>query len=105
MIEAVLVVFGSGMFMAGFAGYDASHADVDMPVVFNDRCPVLPCLENCGFSTVPALRQGRRHACRDAEAVFHGPDYSADHGDFPVALGQGGRCPCLAGCSTYRCRL
>ena len=28
---------------------------------------------------------------------FHGPDYSADHRDSPVALVQGGRCPCCAG--------
>ena len=34
------------MCYAGFAGYDASHAGVDMPVVCNDRCPLLPCAEN-----------------------------------------------------------
>ena len=51
-----------------------------------------------GFSAVAALWQGRRHSWRDAEADFRGPDCSADQWrDSPVALGQGGRCPCCAG--------
>ena len=38
--------------------------------------------ENCGFSAV-AVRSGRRHLFRFAEAVPHGPGYSADHRDSP----------------------
>ena len=39
--------------------------------------------ENCGFSAV-AVRSGRRHLFRCAEAVPHGPDFSADHKDSAV---------------------
>ena len=32
------------------------------------------------------LRDSRRHSFRSADADPHGPDYSADHGDSPVAV-------------------
>ena len=41
--------------------------------------------ENCGVSAV-AVRPGRRHLFRSAEADPHGPGYSADHRDSPVAV-------------------
>ena len=45
------------------------------------------------FSAV-AVHHGRRHSLRGADADPHGP---CDHGESPVACGQGGRCPCYAG--------
>ena len=63
------------------------------------RCPcyagraVSPMAENCGYSAV-AVHHGRRHSLRDAEADPHFP---CDHGESPVACGQGGRCPYYAG--------
>ena len=41
-----------------------------------------------------AGRAGHPNPCRGAEAVSHGPDRSAVHGDSPDALGYGGRRPC-----------
>ena len=41
--------------------------------------------------------QGRRHLCRGAEAISHGPDGSADHRISEVALRHDVRCPCYAG--------
>ena len=41
--------------------------------------------ENCGVTAV-AVRPGRRHLFRSAEADLHGPGYSADHRDSPVAV-------------------
>ena len=43
-----------------------------MPVV-NDRCLWSDSAENCGFSAVAVRRRGRRHLCRGAETVSHGP--------------------------------
>ena len=41
----------------------------------------------CGSAV--AVCQGRRHACRYAEAVSHGPACLADHRDFAVAVRAG----------------
>ena len=49
---------------------------------------------------IVAMRR-RRHPCRDAEAVSHGPACLADHGDTPVALRQGDRRPCFEGCVSW----
>ena len=69
-MAALVFDCGSGLFWAGFAGYDASyagmgqrdsyaarlpHAVVHMPVVCNDSCREFQSAENCGFSAVAAL--------------------------------------------------
>ena len=49
---------------------------------------------NCGYSAVAVHLPSRRHPLRDAEADSHG---ARDHGESPVACGQGGQCPYYAG--------
>ena len=44
-----------------------------VPVVCNNRCFGSRSAENCGFSAVAVLQQGRPHPCLDAEAASHGP--------------------------------
>ena len=64
---------------------------VHMPVVCNYRCRVVhtQCRKLGEFFRSCSTRQGRRYPCGEAEAVSHGPDCSAGHGDSAVALGQG----------------
>ena len=57
---------------------------------------------------VPQLQfiVGRRHSFRSAEAVLHGPVYSADHRDSPVAVRfQVVNVPVMRVVQFLRCRL
>ena len=59
--------------------------DLDIPVVQQRQVRGLMDLKTV---VVPQLQfiVGRRHSFRSAEAVLHGPVYSADHRDSPVAI-------------------
>ena len=65
--------------MAGFAGFDASHAVADMLVQKTADFPQFQFVDMVVDIPVGTQRP-----------FFHGPNYSADHGDSPVALVQGG---------------
>ena len=89
---------GSDMYYAGFAGDYAPRAVFLgwQAHVFQHHgrygpdgqlrhCAHVQTADYCGVSAV-AVRSGRRHPFRSAEADPHGPGNSADHRDSPVAV-------------------
>ena len=72
-----------------------------MPVVCNNRCFGSRSAENCGFSAVAVIQQGRRHPCFDAVAASHIPDCLEEHRDSPVALRYCDRCPFCTAVRTW----
>ena len=104
----------SGMYKAGFAGYDTpravfpsivnAHGDSTGAVLGQGDMPLV--ILSGGFGQTvqktadsPQLQSiaGRQHPLRAANADPHGPVCSADHGDSTVAAYFGGRCPCCVG--------